>query len=333
MTLRYIARRLISAVVTLLFVSLAVFTLIALPPGDYAEKIAYRRQAETGRMITQSDIDSIRTQLGLDRPFAEQYLTWIRRIVTEGDFGFSFRYLAPVMEVINTRIGFTALIVGVTLIFTYMIAIPIGVYSAVRQYSVGDYVFTLFGYIGLSIPNFLTALLLLYVSATVFDTSVGGLFTPGMEAAPWSLDKLVDLLRHLWVPAVVLSLSGTAFQIRVMRAALLDEMNKLYVTAARARGVPAGRVLWKYPVRVALNPIVSTIGWELSGIISGAPIVALILSIPDMGPLFLQSLFDQDMYLAGTLLLLLSMLIIFGTFISDVLLGALDPRIRLGYTR
>jgi peptide/nickel transport system permease protein len=329
----YLLRRLASSALILLMVSFIVFVLIALPPGDYAEKIAYRRQAETGRMIVQSDIDGVRARLGLDRPFTEQYLTWVRGIITEGDFGFSFRYFAPVMDVINTRIGFTALLATVSLIFTYMLAIPIGVYSAVKQYSLGDYVFSVLAYVGLAVPNFLTALLLLYFSATVLNTSVGGLFTPGMEDAPWSMEKVVDLLRHLWIPAAVLALSGTAFQIRVIRATLLDELNKLYVTAARARGVPNQRLLWKYPVRVSLNPIVATIGWELSAVISGAPIVALVLAIPDMGPLFLQSLLDQDMYLAGTLLLILSALTILGTFISDLLLAALDPRIRLGYVR
>lgn len=331
--MNYVVRRLGSAALTLALVSFIVFTLIALPPGDYAETIAYRRQADTGTMVRQEDIDAIRLKLGLDRPFLEQYGVWVRGIVTRGDFGFSFRYFAPVTDVIRTRIGYTLVLVVTTLLLTYLIAIPVGVYSAVRQYSAGDYALTLLGYVGLAIPNFLLALILLYVSATVFDTSVGGMFTPGMESAPWSLDKVVDLLRHLWVPVLVLCISGTAFQIRVMRAVMLDELGKLYVTAARARGVPARQLLMKYPVRVAINPLVSTIGWDLSAIVSGAPIVALVLAIPDMGPLFLDALRDQDMYLAGTLLLLYSALVIIGTFISDLLLAALDPRIRLGYVR
>ena len=333
MILGYILRRIASSIITLLFLSFIIFVVIALPPGDYAEQIMHQRQAETGRIISDSDIQNIRIRLGLDRPLLEQYATWIRNIITEGDFGFSFRYFAPVMEVINARLPFTALLVVITLFFTYFIAVPIGVYSAVRQYSLGDYFFTFIGYIGLAIPNFLTALILLYFSATVFNISVGGLFSPEYANAAWSLAKVWDLFQHIWVPVVVLAFSGTAFQIRVVRATLLDELNQLYVTAARARGIPERRLLWKYPVRISLNPLISTIGWELSGIISGAPIVALVLAIPDTGPLFLKSLQDQDMYLAGTMLLILSILIIIGTLISDMLLAAFDPRIRLGYGR
>ena len=329
----YLLRRFGFAVFTLAIISFVVFVLIALPPGDYAQSLAHRRQADTGRMVTGADIENIRLQLGLDRSFFEQYTTWIWNILTRGNFGFSFRYLAPVTEVINTRIGYTTLIAGSATILTYMLAVPVAVYSAVRQYSLGDYVVTILGQVGLAVPNFLSALLLLYFSATVFGTSVGGLYTPGMEKAAWGLPKLLDLLSHLWVPAAVLSLSGTAYQIRVIRATLLDELNKLYVTAARARGVPETVLLWKYPVRVALNPVISTIGWELSSVVSGSAVVALVLAIPDMGPLFLQSLRDQDMYLAGTILLLLSLLVIVGTLISDLLLSLLDPRIRRGNSR
>jgi peptide/nickel transport system permease protein len=333
MLFQYGLRRLISAVITLALVSFIVFIVIALPPGDYAEKIVYGRQAETGMIISDADIQNVRIQLGLDRPFHEQYFTWVSGIVTEWDFGFSFRYFAPVTEVINTRIGYTALIVTTTLTFIYLLAIPIGVFSAVKQYSPGDYLFSFMGYIGLSIPNFLTALILLYISATVFDTSVGGLFSPGVEDDPWSMAKLLDLLSHLWIPAVVLSLSGTAFQIRVIRATLLDELNRLYVTAARARGVPEGRLLWKYPVRLSLNPLVSTLGYEVASAVSGTMVVSLVLVIPDLGPLFLKALTDQDMYLAGTIILLLSALTIVGTFLSDILLALLDPRIRMGYVK
>ncbi len=331
--LTYLTRRLGFAALTLALVSFVIFVVIALPPGDYAQALAYRRQAETGRLITASDIEAIRLQLGLDRSFFEQYWSWIVNIFTRGNFGFSFRFLAPVTEVIGARIGYSTLIAGSALLLTYLIALPLAVYSAVRQYSIGDYLVTVLGQIGLAVPNFLAALLLLYLSATLFGTSVGGLFSPGMENAPFGVAKLADLLAHLWVPAAVLSLSGTAYQIRVIRANLLDELGKLYVTAARARGVPAGKLLWKYPVRVAINPIVSTIGWELSSVVSGSAVVALVLAIPDMGPLFLQALKDQDMYLAGTILLILSALVIIGTLVSDGLLALLDPRIRRGNLR
>jgi peptide/nickel transport system permease protein len=219
-----------------------------------------------------------------------------------------------------------------TLLFTYLIAIPIGIYSAVRQYSIGDHAFTLIGYIGLATPNFMFALILLYIGHVYFGTSVGGLFSAEFEDAPWSWPRFVDLLAHLWVPVVVLGTAGTALQIRTMRATLLDELNKLYVTAARASGLSEFRLLIKYPVRMAINPIVSTIGWELTTIISGAPIVGIVLSMPDTGPLFVESLLAQDMNLAGGLILIYCALVIIGTLISDLLLIALDPRIRMGNT-
>ncbi len=219
-----------------------------------------------------------------------------------------------------------------TLLFTYLIAIPIGIYSAVRQYSVGDHVFTILGYIGLATPNFMFALVLLYLAHVFFGTSAGGLFSAEFENAAWSWARFVDMLAHLWIPVVVLGTAGTAFQIRTMRATLLDEVNKLYVTAARASGLSEFRLLIKYPVRVALNPIVSTIGWELTNIISGAPIVGIVLSLPDTGPLFVDALLNSDLYLAGALILIYCGLVIIGTLISDLLLIALDPRIRMGST-
>jgi len=235
-----------------------------------------------------------------------------------------------VTEVIGERLGFTAILAVAAMIFTYGLAIPIGIYSAVRQYSIGDYTFTVLGYIGMAVPNFLLALVLMYISVMVFGSSVGGLFSPEYLEASWSWARFVDMLKPLWVPAIVLGTAGTAFQIRTMRATLLDEKNKLYVTAARAKGLAEGRLLMKYPVRVALNPIVSTIGWELTAIISGAPIVAFVLALPDTGPLFLKALMDQDVYMAGAMLLMYSALTILGTFLSDVMLAVLDPRVRQG---
>jgi peptide/nickel transport system permease protein len=209
-------------------------------------------------------------------------------------------------------------------------SIPVGIYSAIRQYSIGDYAFTFLGYLGMAMPSFMLALILLYISVIAFDSSVGGLFSPEYAEAPWSWAKTVDLFQHLWVPAVVLGTAGTAFEIRTMRATMLDEKNKLYVTAARAKGLPEWKLLLKYPVRVALNPIASTLGWELTAIISGAPLVSFVLALPDTGPLFLTALLDQDVYLSGAILLMYSALTIVGTFLSDVLLALLDPRIRYG---
>ncbi|NDJ61728.1 MAG: ABC transporter permease [Chloroflexi bacterium] len=331
--LRMTVTRFITMLITLLLVSVIVFFLVSLPPGDFAESVALSRTIQ-GERVTEEDVALIRIRLGLDRPLGERYLYWMENIITEGDFGMSFRYMTPVTDVIGDRMGLTALLVVVTLLFTYAIAIPVGVFSAIYQYSLADYIITFLGYIGLAVPNFLMALVLLYFSVTTLDVSgVGGLFSPEYQDAPWSLGRLIDLIGHLWVPAVVLGLSATAGGIRVMRATMLDELNRLYVTAARARGVPSRRLIWKYPVRIALNPIVSTIGWNLRDIASGAPIVAIVLNLPDIGPVFLQSLLDQDMFLAGTLVLYLSFLTIVGTFVSDVLLAWLDPRIRYGVVK
>ncbi|MEL6148810.1 MAG: ABC transporter permease [Chloroflexota bacterium] len=322
--------RFISMLVTLLLVSMIVFFLVSLPPGDFAESVALSRTIN-GERVTEQDIEIMRVRLGLDKPLGERYLYWMGNILTEGDFGMSFRYMTPVTDIIADRLGLTALLVLLTLLLTYAIAIPVGVFSAVYQYSLPDYFITFLGYIGLAIPNFLMARVLLYFSVTVLNISgVGSLFSPEYQDAPWSIGKVVDLLLHLWVPATVLGLSGTAGGIRVMRATMLDELNRLYVTAARARGVPSRRLIWKYPVRIALNPIISTIGWNLRDIASGAPIVAIVLNLPDIGPVFLQALLDQDMFLAGTLVLYLSFLTILGTFVSDLLLAWLDPRIRRG---
>jgi peptide/nickel transport system permease protein len=257
-------------------------------------------------------------------------VTWITNIVLRGDFGISFGYHRPVADQLAERVGLTVMLAITTIIFTYGLAIPIGIYSAIRQYSLGDYAATMIGYFGMATPSFMLALILLYFSVMMFNNSVGGLFSSQYSEAPWSWAKFVDLLRHLWVPAVVLGLAGTAFEIRTMRATMLDEKNKLYVTAARAKGLPEWKLLLKYPVRVALNPIASTIGWELTAIIAGAPLVSFVLALPDTGPLFLRALLDQDIYLSGAILLMYSTLTILGTFLSDVLLAMLDPRIRYG---
>jgi len=326
---KQILGRLSAMLVTLILASVVVFIIIEIPPGDYAERYAYKL-AEGGTAVTEADMQALRAYFGIDRPLPERYLGWIKNIILHGDFGVSFEYRRPVMQIIGERFSLTGLLLLFTLLITYGVAIPIGIYSAVKQYSLGDYAFTILAYAGLATPNFLLALVLLYLTVTYFHASVGGLFSPQFIDTPLSWARLMDLLSHLWIPAIILGLAGTGLQMRTVRALMLDEQNKLYVTAARARGLSEPRLILKYPVRVALNPIVSTIGWELSRIISGAPIVAVVLALPDTGPLYLNALLDQDMYLAGTMLLLMTVLTILGTLLSDVLLALLDPRIRQG---
>ena len=326
---RYLVQRLIIMVVMLAMLSFIVFITIELPPGDYADRRALDLRSQ-GITVLEEDVINLRHQLGLDRPFVQRYWDWITNIVLHGNFGLSMTLHLPVTQVLGERVGLTIMLALATIIFTYGLAIPIGIYSAIRQYSPGDYFFTALGYLGMAVPSFMLALLLLYVSVIVFDSNVGGLFSPEYREAPWSPAKFVDLLGHLWVPAIVLAVAGTAFEIRTMRATMLDEKNKLYVTAARAKGLPEWKLLLKYPVRVAMNPIVSTIGWELTAIISGAPLVSFVLALPDTGPLFLRALLDQDIYLSGAILLMYATLTILGTFLSDILLAILDPRIRYG---
>jgi peptide/nickel transport system permease protein len=258
-----------------------------------------------------------------------QYGKWIFGIVTEGNFGLSFEWQQPVSELIWERMSLTLLLTVSTLLLTWGLALPIGVFSAVKKYSVGDYIATFFSFLGLAIPSFLLALVLMYVAAVKFGQDVGGLFSEPYVAAPWSFGKVLDLLSHLWVPVVILAVSGTASLIRVMRANMLDELNKPYVTTARAKGLSEFALLVKYPLRVALNPFISTIAWLLPNLVSGSVIVAIVLSLPTAGPMLLQSLMSQDMYLAGAFVLLICALTLLGSLVSDILLALVDPRIRL----
>jgi len=326
--LHLITRRIAAFLVTLFLISIIAFIIIQLPPGDFVDAYAGKK-TQGGVIITQDELDVMRVRLGMDKPLYQQYLKWIGGVI-RGDLGFSWEYHRPVKDVIGERLPLTLVMVFATLVFTYMVAIPIGIYSAVRQYSVGDHIATLLGYLGLATPGFLFALVLLYLGQKWFGMNVGGLFSPEFEDAAWSWAKFADVLSHLWVPVIVLGMAGTAFQLRTMRATLLDELNKMYVTAARAGGIPEFNLLIKYPVRMALNPIVATLGWELSKVISGAPIISIVLSLPTIGPLYVNALLNQDMYLAGALILIYCILVIVGTFISDILLMILDPRIRLG---
>ena len=330
--LRYLVRRVFFMIITLFFVSVVIFFVIELPPGDYADRYAYRKLASAGQTVTESDMRAIRHQFGLDKPAPVRYFNWISDIVLHGDFGESFLYNVPVANVIGSRFWLTMALATGALLLTYAIAIPIGIFSAVYRHSTGDYVATFIGYIGLAVPNFMLALVMLYFSVTVLGSSAGGLFSPEFEEAPWSTARFVDLVKHLWVPIVVLGTANTAFHLQTMRATMLDELSQLYVDAARARGIPEWKVILKYPTRVALNPIVSYLGFDLGKLLGGAPVVALVLSLPDAGQLLLSGLLQQDMFLGGALLLMISAMTVVGVFISDLLLFALDPRVRLGET-
>lgn len=323
----YALKRIVWAIPTLVIISIVVFLIIQLPPGDFLSSYIAGLRAE-GSNIDRATIDSLRDRYGLNEPIYVQYAKWAWGILS-GDFGYSFNYNQPVERLIWERMALTLVVSASTLLLTWLIALPIGIFSAIRQYSIGDYVATFIGFIGLAIPNFLLALFMLYM---VFDKTgrvLTGLFSPEYVDAPWSVDRFADLLAHLWVPVLILGMSGTATLIRIMRANLLDELHKPYVITARAKGLPEWKVILRYPVRIALNPFVSTIGWTLPTLISGTIIVAVVLNLPTTGPLLLEALKAQDMYLAGSFILLLSVLTIIGTFLSDILLGLLDPRIRL----
>jgi peptide/nickel transport system permease protein len=325
--LAYILRRLLLALGTVWVISVIAFMIIQLPPGDYVTSYIAQLMA-TGTLVTQEEAENLRIQYGLNQPIYVQYAKWLW-LVLHGNFGVSMEWRRPVMEVIGDRLLLTVILALAAVIFTWILAIPIGIYSAVRQYSVGDYVCTFIGFIGLAVPNFLLALVIMYLAFAYFGASIGGLFSTEYQDAPWSLARVWDLLKHLWVPAIILSTAGTAQLVRIMRANLLDELRKPYVVTARAKGLSELKTILKYPVRVALNPFISTIGYTLPYLVSGSIIVSIVLSLPTVGPLLLKALIAQDMFLAGTIVLLLGLMTVIGTLISDILLVWIDPRIRL----
>lgn len=325
--LKYIARRTVLACGMILAISVVAFVIIQLPPGDYLTAYIATLRAQ-GDPVSMDQIEALRKQYGLDRPITEQYGLWMWNML-HGDFGVSLDYNRPVSELIGERLFLTIVVTLSAMLFTWALAIPIGIYSAVRQHSIGDYVFTFIGFIGVAIPGFLLALVLMYGAYAWFGLSVDGLFSDEYIEADWSLARVWDLLSHLWVPALVLGAAGTAQLVRILRANLLDELRKPYVVAARAKGLSLWRAVLKYPVRVALNPLVSTVGYLLPALVSGSVIVSVVLNLPTVGPLLLRALLAQDMYLAGTIVLLLSALTVIGTLLSDILLVILDPRIRL----
>jgi len=324
--LAYILRRLFIAIGTVWVISVVSFAIIQLPPGDFVDAYIARLSA-SGSAVSLEEAQTLRKLYGLDRPIYVQYAKWVGR-VAEGNFGDSMEWMRPVTEVIGDRLWLTMIVSVAAIVLTYGIALPIGVYSAVRQYSIGDHIFTFFGFIGIAVPNFLLALILMYFSFKLFDANVGGLFSAENQLAPWSWAKLVDMLKHLPLPAVVLAVGGTAQLIRIMRANLLDELRKPYVVTARAKGLTEMRVIMKYPVRAALNPFASSVAYLFPYVVSGSIIVSLVLSLPTVGPLLLTSLIAQDMFLAGTIVLMLGVMTVIGTFLSDLVLMWIDPRIR-----
>lgn len=326
MLLNYIIRRTLWAIPFMFAASVVAFALITLPPGDYVTTFA-QTLSQSGDVVDEQRLEALRERYGLDQPFIIQYFRWIGGVL-QGDFGVSFEWQQPVAGLIWERLGLSFVLEISTLIFAWGVALPIGIYSAVRKYSVGDYIASVIGFVGLAVPNFLIALVLMYIAVVYFGTDVSGLFSPEYRDAPWSWDKFLNLLSHIWIPIIILGSSTVAGLIRIMRANLLDELNKPYVTTARAKGLSEFHLIMKYPVRLALNPFVSTIGWAFPQLISGAVITAYVLALPTSGPLLLQALLAQDMYLAGAFILLLCCFSIIGMLVSDILLALVDPRIR-----
>ena len=324
----YIVRRFIVMIPTVLLISFISFGIITLPPGDYLESYIAMLEAQ-GERVDPDHIAFLRRTYGLDQPFMVQYWRWFTGFL-RGDMGYSFEFRRQVRDLIGERLALTMLISLVTIVITTAIAWPISIYSATHQYSFFDYVFTLFGFFGLSTPSFLIALVFMYLMARYLGVSPGGLFSPQYMDAPWDWAKIKDLLAHLWVPVFILATSSTAGSIRSNRANLLDELGKPYVITARAKGLTETRLLLKYPFRVALNPFFNSIGWMLPGLISGSTILATVLSLPTAGPLLLRALQTQDMYLAGSFIFLQTILTVIGTLLSDLALAWSDPRVRFG---
>jgi peptide/nickel transport system permease protein len=324
----YLLRRFLYMVILLLAVSAFSFFVIDLPPGDYLSSYVASLRDARGAEIDQAEVEALKQQYGLDQSLALRYVKWVSNMV-RGDFGRSFAYNKEVSGMIRERMGITLFTALLTLIFTYALAIPIGIYSAMRQYSVGDYFFTILGFVGLAMPTFFLALVLMYYINRATGFSVGGLYSPEFMNQPMTGAKFVDMLKHIAILVIAVGMAGTASVIRIMRSGVLDEVQKHYVIAARSKGLSEVRLLLRYPVRLALNPIVSTIGWVLPSIVSGATVTAIVMNIPTLGALLYESLLAQDTYVAAACIMLLSFMTVIGMFISDLLLAWVDPRIRL----
>ncbi|MEM7535433.1 MAG: ABC transporter permease [Chloroflexota bacterium] len=325
---RYLTQRLIYMFFLLWMVSIVTFIIIQLPPGDYLSVLISRLEAQAGGNVSQEMIDSLRQQYGLDLPLYQRYFKWLGAVM-QGNFGYSYDWERPVRDLIGQRLALTFLIAIISAFVTYAVAIPIGIYSATYQYSVGDYVFTTIGFLGLAIPNFMLALVLLFFAFQYFGLNLSGLFSTEYLDAPWSSARVWDLLKHLPIPILVVSTGGAAGLIRILRATLLDELQKQYVVTARSKGVHELAVLFKYPVRIALNPLISNLAWLFPSLISGGAITAIVLGLPTAGPMLLRSLITQDTFLTASILLFLTVLTVIGTTVSDILLVIVDPRIRM----
>jgi peptide/nickel transport system permease protein len=322
----YILRRLLGMIPTLIVVSVLVFIIIQLPPGDFITSLQ-AEVAATGGGQDMRTLEALRHRYGLDQPFYMQYLRWIAGF-PRGDFGYSLEWNAPVWDLIAGRLAFTILLGGLALIFMWVVSIPIGIYSATHQYSLGDNFFTFLGFIGLSVPDFLVALVYMVAATLVFGMSAMGLYSAGMENTPWSLAKVLDLLNHLWAPVLILGMIGTAELIRIMRGNMLDVLGQQYITTARAKGLKERVVINKHALRVAINPLISVLGMQIPKMISSSIIIGVVLSIPTVGPMFLRALTTQDMYLAGSILLFMTVLLLIGNLLADIALAWVDPRIR-----
>jgi peptide/nickel transport system permease protein len=326
--LLYVIRRVGAMIPTLIAISIVSFIIIQLPPGDFMTILVQQLRAQ-GDVVDEMEMQRLRDRYGLGQPTYVQYLKWISGILLRGDWGDSMYYNLPVTVVVGDRVWLTMALSFTTMIFSWLISIPVGIYSATHQYSILDYVVTGFNFVGRGIPEFMLALVILWFAMNTLGLSIGGLFSPAFMSAPWSWAKLVDMLKHIWQPMLILAVGSTAGGIRITRANMLDELHKPYVTTARAKGLAERKLIWKYPVRVALNPFFSTVGWSLAGLISGSTIVSIVLSLQTTGPMLFQALITQDMYLAGSFFLWLSTLTVIGTLLSDILLAWVDPRIRL----
>ncbi|NLS76719.1 MAG: ABC transporter permease [Chloroflexi bacterium] len=323
---QYVVRRILYMVPTLIAVTIISFVVIELPPGDYLTNYVNRLMLQ-GEFLDEAQLEALKVQYGLGQPIYIRYLKWMSGVV-RGNFGVSMEWGKPVGELIGQRLLLTVVISLATTLFIWAVAMPIGIYSATHQYSIGDYIFSFIGFVGVGVPEFMIALIFLWVGFSRFGVNLSGLFSEQYVEQGWSFGKVVDMLKHMWVPLIVLGLGGTAGMIRTTRANLLDELRKPYVTTARSKGLTERKVIWKYPVRLALNPFVSGLAYLLPGLVGGSTIISVVLSLPTSGPLYLKSLQTQDMYLAGTFVLMFSVLTVIGTLISDILLGVLDPRIR-----
>jgi peptide/nickel transport system permease protein len=314
---------------TVWVISLVAFTVIQLPPGDYVTTLIEQMMSQGAEDIDPTVIEQLREQYGLNDPVYIQYFKWIRNIVTHGDFGYSFTFHRDAKDLILERLPLTFTVTSASVLFIWLVSFPIGVFSAVNQYSLADYLATFVGFIGLAVPSFLLALILMYLSYKYGGQALLGLFSQQYASAPWSWEKLLDLLKHLWIPVIIIGTSQTAYLVRTLRANMLDELKRPYVDTARAKGVPESRLLWKYPVRYAMNPFVSGIGFVFPQLVAGEVIVSIVLNLPTSGPVLFNALLQQDMYIAAGFILMLSALTVIGVFVSDVLLVILDPRIRL----